>query len=395
MTVGDSASVALLRRLIVDDQLASDEGTIRASRYCVNRYNAAVVKIGVKYQLDAPVLWPCPTCWRVELALRTRFTLDHSQIESLNPLEQSFVAWAKMRALRLPQVKLGIGDDAAVISTDGSDMVITTDSLMDGVHFESTQVDARRIGRKLVGVNLSDLAAMAAEPTALFLSMCLPLPAHGGGADTETERLAAEIFEGVCEMAEEFSVALAGGDTNCWHGPLVLHLTAVGKTMDGVTWVRGGAQPDDLIVVTGQLGGSLQGKHLDFTPRIELARQIRGHVDVHAAMDISDGLSVDLLRMCDASRCGAILDLDQIPISPAAQHSALASGKQPVEHALGDGEDFELLLAIPPSEFEKLLQVVGPEQAIVCGVFTSRTGLWSREGGRLQQLTSSGYVHGR
>lgn len=305
-------------------------------------------------------------------------------------VEQSFVAWAKMRARRLPQVKLGIGDDAAVLATDGSDFVITTDSLMDGVHFESTKVSARRIGRKLVGVNLSDLAAMGAEPTALFLSMCLPL-AEG----FDTERLAAEIYEGVCEMAAEFAVALAGGDTNCWGGPLVLHLTAIGKSVDGVIWTRSGAQPEDVVVVTGPLGGSLLGKHLDFTPRIALAQQIRGRIDVHAAMDISDGLSVDLLRMCDASRCGAILELDQIPLTPEATQRAATSGKLPVEHALGDGEDFELLLALTPSEFEKLQLLVGPEQAIACGRFTSRTGLWSKEGGKIRQLTSSGYVHGR
>lgn len=305
-------------------------------------------------------------------------------------MEQSFVAWAKMRARRLPQVKLGIGDDAAVLANDGNDMVVTTDSMMEGVHFESGQVDARRIGRKLVGINLSDLAAMGAEPTALFLSMCLPL-----GATIDTEALAAEIYEGVCDMAELFNIALAGGDTNCWSGPLVLNLTAIGHTVDGAVWTRDGARPDDLIVVTGQLGGSLLGKHLDFVPRVELARQIRGKVEIHAAMDISDGLSVDLLRMCDASGCGAILELDRIPISQAAQQRATSSGKLPVEHALGDGEDFELLLAVPPSELDALQQLVGPSQAIVCGSFTSRTGLWSKDGGKIRQLTSSGYVHGR
>ncbi len=305
-------------------------------------------------------------------------------------MEQSFVAWAKMRARRLPQVKLGIGDDAAVLACDGSDMVITTDSMMEGVHFESSLVDARRIGRKLVAVNLSDLAAMAAEPTAIFLSLCLPL-----GDAVDTESLAAEIYEGVCEMAERFGVAIAGGDTNCWNGPLVVNMTAVGCTVDDIIWTRSGAQPDDVIVVTGKLGGSLLGKHLDFIPRVELARQIRGAIDIHAAMDISDGLSVDLLRMCDASNCGAILELDRIPIAEAAQQRASTSGKLPVEHALGDGEDFELLLAIPAAELAALQQRVGAEQAIPCGTFTSRTGLWSKEGGKIRQLTSSGYIHGR
>src|SRR5690606_15390337 len=120
----------------------------------------------------------------------------------------------------------------------------------------------------------------------------------------------------------------------------------------------------------------------------------RGAVDIHAAMDISDGLSVDLLRMCDASRCGAILELDKIPLSAAALESARTSKKLPVEHALGDGEDFELLLAVPPAELDRLQQLLGVEQAIACAVFTSRTGLWSRDGSKILQLTYIGYVHG-
>lgn len=305
-------------------------------------------------------------------------------------VEQSFVAWAKMRARRLPQVKLGIGDDAAVLAGGDSDWVVTTDSLMDGVHFELHNAAPRRIGRKLVGVNLSDLAAMAANPYAIFLSLCLPLSDDGA-----TEALAAEIYEGVCEVAEEFGVALAGGDTNCWRGPLVLHLTAIGTCPVDAAWTRSGAKPGDAVVVTGPLGGSLLGKHLDFTPRVALAQQVRSAIKVHAAMDISDGLSVDLLRMCDASGCGAVLDLDEIPLTAAAHELAKTSGKMPVEHALGDGEDFELLLAVPPAELELLRALVGAEQVHVCGNFTSRTGLWARQASKIRQLTTSGYVHGR
>ena len=110
-------------------------------------------------------------------------------------MEQSFVAWAKMRARRLPQVKLGIGDDAAVLAANGDDFVVTTDTLMDGVHFNSSEVSGVRIGRKLIGVNLSDLAAMAAEPVAVFLTLCFPRQAD--------QQLAADIFEGVCQVAEQ------------------------------------------------------------------------------------------------------------------------------------------------------------------------------------------------
>lgn len=306
-------------------------------------------------------------------------------------MEQSFVAWAKMRARRLPQVKLGIGDDAAILAADSQDRVITSDTLMDGIHFELEKTEVRRIGRKLVSVNLSDLAAMAAEPEAVFVSMCLPMNSPVAAADA----LAAELHEGICEACELHNTALAGGDTNCWDGPLVLSLTAVGKSIDDQVWTRSGAKPDDVIVVTGPLGGSLEGKHLDFQPRFDIVRKLRGQIDIHAAMDISDGLSVDLLRMCDASNCGAILELDKVPVSEAGKRAAEQSTKAEVEHALGDGEDFELLLAVSRDDFSKLQQIVGPENAIECGTFTSRTGLWARDGGKIRQLTSSGYVHGR
>lgn len=305
-------------------------------------------------------------------------------------MEQSFVAWAKMRAKRLPQVKLGIGDDAAILDNSQEDVVVTTDMMMEGVHFESERVELSRVGRKLVAINVSDLAAMAAKPVAVLLSMAIPTR-----APKAADEIAAEIYEGVCNAAEHFQIALIGGDTNCWNGPLVLSMTAIGKTVDRACWQRGGAVPGDLIVVTGPLGGSILGKHLDFEPRLDIADCLRELQIVHAAMDISDGLSVDLLRMCDASHCGAILELDRVPVSQAAHDLAVTSQRPPVEHALGDGEDFELLMAIAPQHLERVVRTVGAENAIVCGEFTSRTGLWAREGSKLRQLPSTGYVHGR
>lgn len=300
-------------------------------------------------------------------------------------MEQSFVAWAKMRARRLPQVKLGIGDDAAVLASSGDDFVITTDTLMDGVHFKTAEVCGERIGRKLISVNLSDLAAMAAEPIAVFLTLCFPRNAD--------QQLAADIYEGICQVAEKYQLAVAGGDTNCWDGPLVLGLTAVGRTIDGIHWTRSAAKPDDLIVVTGPLGGSLLGKHLDFSPRLDISRRLRGQVAIHAAMDISDGLSTDLLRICDASHCGAVLDLEKIPIADDAKTMSQSSGKTPIEHALSDGEDFELLLTVAESEYENLLATAGEANCYVVGKVTSRTGLWARENSKIRQLPATGYIH--
>ncbi len=299
-------------------------------------------------------------------------------------MEQSFIAWLTQRVSELPQVPIGIGDDAALLApNEGS--VVTTDSLCEGTHFVLQDCGPRAVGRKLAGVNLSDLAAMASDPVALFLSLCLPR--------SSASSLAPEIVEGVLELACKYQVPLAGGDTNVWDGPLVVHMTAIGKPPIHGCWTRSGAKVGDAIVVSGFLGGSLLGKHLHFEPRLELARSLRDAFDIHAATDISDGLGIDLQNIVSRSRCGARLEMDRIPISEAAILSSKKSGRSPLDHALADGEDFELLLAIPPSEVAKLPKEVEGVPLTVIGEFVSRTGLWQREGASWKQVPPKGYVH--
>ncbi len=156
-------------------------------------------------------------------------------------MEHSFIAWAKQRASQLPQVQLGIGDDAAVLRL-GRDAVVTTDVLCDGTHFTLDECGPRAVGRKLAGVNLSDLAAMAAKPVAFFLSLCLPKSTVGFTRQDcrSSSQIAIEVFEGVCEYAARYGVAIAGGDTNTWNGPLSVGITAIGEApVDGV-WKRSG-----------------------------------------------------------------------------------------------------------------------------------------------------------
>ena len=307
-------------------------------------------------------------------------------------MEHSFIAWAKQRAARLPKVKLGIGDDCALIGHDSldsaeTDLAITTDSLCDGTHFILTECGAQAAGRKLMAVNLSDLASMAATPTAVFLSLCLPRKNAGD--------IAAGVFEGVYELAEKYRVAIAGGDTNVWSGPLVIHMTALGKVARQGSWLRSGASSGDAIVVTGKLGGSILGKHLTFEPRLELAAELHRLGLVTAATDISDGLGIDLLNMSVASKCGAEVWLDQVPISDDAVACAQNSGRPPLEHALGDGEDFELLLAIPPEKLAELPSEIGGVPLTRIGTFVTRTGLWSKDKSGVKQLAPRGYVHGQ
>ncbi|HUP80693.1 MAG TPA: thiamine-phosphate kinase, partial [Pirellula sp.] len=220
-----------------------------------------------------------------------------------------------------------------------------------------------------------------------FLSLCLPRENAGD--------LAAGVFEGVYGLAEKYRVAIAGGDTNVWNGPLVIHMTALGKVACGGCWLRSGASPGDAIVVTGKLGGSILGKHLTFEPRLELTAELHRHGVVTAATDISDGLGIDLLNISVASKCGAEVWLDQVPISDDAVACAQKSGRSPLEHAIGDGEDFELLLAIPPEKLAELPSEIGGVPLTRIGTFVTRTGLWSKDKTGVKQLAPRGYVHGQ
>lgn len=305
-------------------------------------------------------------------------------------MEHSFIAWAKQRAARLPKVKLGIGDDCALLGMESfdtaqNDLVVTTDSLCDGTHFILSECGPRAAGRKLMAVNLSDLASMAAQPVAVFISLCLPR--------TQAGDIAAQVFEGIYDLAAQYQVAIAGGDTNVWDGPLCLNMTAIGKIPTNGGWLRSGASPGDAIVVTGKLGGSILGKHLSFDPRLELALRLRELDLVAAATDISDGLGIDLLGMTVASKCGAEVALNTIPISDDAIQQATHSGKSPIDHAIGDGEDFELLLAIPASKLSQMPVEINGISLTQIGTFISRTGLWSRDKSGVKQLPPKGYVH--
>jgi thiamine-monophosphate kinase len=308
--------------------------------------------------------------------------------------ESTFIAWLRDRLPPHSALRLGPGDDAAVLAwATADDVVVTVDMLMDGVDFELADVDPRRAGRKALAVNLSDLAAMAAQPVAALVA--LALPRHGGLA------LAQSLYEGLLPLAERFGVALAGGDTNSWDGPLVISITAIGRPRNGRVWKRSGARPGDVLLVTGQLGGSILGKHLDFTPRVEEALALAERYEIHAAMDISDGLALDLSRLTDESRCGAVVDVTSIPIAPAAVELAAQrrDGVTPLDHALADGEDFELLLAAEPSVAERILaeQVLSGRFGVpitAIGQFVAEPRLWQRDAaGEVSRLAPRGYEH--
>jgi thiamine-monophosphate kinase len=303
-------------------------------------------------------------------------------------METAFIQWLRRRVTTDPRVPLGIGDDAAILEVPPDrQCVVATDMVMDGVDFRLAEHSPASVGRKSLAINLSDLAAMGARPVAAFVAIALPRQ-HGG-------ELARGLYDGLLALARQYDTLLAGGDTNSWDGPLVVSVTAVGDVPRGRAWLRRGARPGDQILVTGDFGGSLLGKHLDFVPRVREARWLADHAAVRAAIDVSDGLSLDLSRICEESGCGAVIELDAIPISAAARElSARQPERSPLDRALADGEDFELILAVAPDEAERLvgLQPLDVPLARI-GEFVPDKGLWRRAEGGLAPLAPRGYEH--
>lgn len=306
-------------------------------------------------------------------------------------MESDLIAWLRAELPPHPCLRLGIGDDAALVQLgSGSDCVVTVDIISDQVDFRLDQIDdPRRVGHKALGVNLSDLAAMAAIPRAAVVGLALPRQT--------ALALAKSLYRGILPLAARFDMAIAGGDTHVWDGPLLVSITAIGAVGPHGLLRRQGAKPSDQLLVTGQLGGSLLGRHLDLEPRVREALLLNDRYDLHAAIDISDGLAIDLARLADASECGAVIELAQVPVSPAAKQLAATPGdaRTPLEHALSDGEDFELLLAVPQATAERLVAEQPLEVPLTrIGQCITQPGLWQQDAdGQRRPLPPVGFVH--
>src|SRR5262245_1695691 len=232
--------------------------------------------------------------------------------------EFAYIDWVRRHTPHDPRILVGPGDDAASLHwPSGRPLLVTTDMLLEGSCFRLAEAGPRRVGRKAMAVNLSDIAAMAGKPVAAVVSVGLPRP--GGLA------LAEELYRGLRELADAYETALVGGDTNSWDGPLVLSVTVFGEATERGIVTRRGARPGDWLFVTGPLGGSILGKHLDFTPRVREALALHAAVPLHAMIDVSDGLAADVNHLCEESHCGAVLHAERIPI--AAEARALQDGR--------------------------------------------------------------------
>ncbi len=281
--------------------------------------------------------------------------------------EREFISWATAGA-DTGDLRVGPGDDAAVLA-DGT--VVALDTFVETVHFDpGTPLDA--VARKAIGACLSDLCAMGAVGEAVFVSAQLT-----PGCDGRT------LARALAGFARQFGVVLAGGDTvRTPPGSLALSVTAVGRCA-GEPWLRSGGRPDDRLVVTGPLGGSRGGRHLDVRPRTDVVERARAAaLPVSACLDLSDGLGVDLARLCAASGTGAEVVAEALPV-----HDDVAPGRDPIDAVLGDGEDFELLLALPP-------EVAVPDDWTVIGTLRPQGPLVLARHGARTPWPETGHVHG-
>ena len=280
-----------------------------------------------------------------------------------------------------PGVLVGVGDDAAAVET-GALTLVTTDVLVEGVHFRREWGPANLIGRKALTVNLSDIAAMAGIPRFAVVSLCLP-------PDT-TVAFVDSLYDGLLERAAETGVSVVGGNVSSTPGPLTIDVTLLGQGDRLLR--REGAKAGDLVVVTGMLGGAAAGlkflhtgtrlgaegilseagtwagaapesllsclrAQLDPTPPLAFGRALAEHDIVHAAMDLSDGLSGDLLSLCEESELAAWIEPDWLPVDPSAAALEKQIGGDAFSLALHGGEDYQMLMAVPPERVDALREV--------------------------------------
>ena len=300
--------------------------------------------------------------------------------------EFDYIRWLRTRTPENPRVLVGPGDDTAVLAPFPRPLLVTTDMLMDGTDFLIEEVGPRTAGRKAMAANLSDIAAMAGVPVAAVVSVALPKSAG--------REFSEQLYLGVRDLADEFDTAIVGGDTNSWDGKLAISITLFGEATERGAVLRSGAKPGDWVFVTGPLGGSIRGHHLTFTPRVREALRLHEVADLHAMIDISDGLAADLNHILEESHCGAVLSAGDIPISPDAIELSQSSSKSALQHALGDGEDFELIFTVSPDDGEKLLREQ-PMPGIVLSKIGEcvEAGVWIEENGERRVLDPVGWVH--
>jgi thiamine-monophosphate kinase len=289
-------------------------------------------------------------------------------------------------------VVVGPGDDCAVLECGDPhrQLLFKTDAVVEGIHF-TTATPPEMIGRKAMARCLSDIAAMAGTPTAALVTIALPKNFDGN--------IVEKIYAGMKALAEQHRVAIVGGETTTNPERILISISLAGFVPRGKAVLRSGAKVGDAIFVSGELGGSLAGKHLAFEPRLAEARWLAENFSVHAMMDVSDGLAGDLPHILRTSGVGAELHKAAVPISRAAKEISRRgdAAKPAFVAALTDGEDFELLFTVASKSAVPVLDAwkkTFPDVKLSCiGKIIAGEGIRLRDQTGIRPLTAHGYVH--
>lgn len=294
--------------------------------------------------------------------------------------ELGFLRWIRARVGRRGgRVVVDTGDDAAVLKFGASDVLFKTDSVIDGVHFDSATARPEEIGHKALARCLSDVAAMGGLPSFAVVAMMAPR--------NSDERYLRRIYLGMEKTARAFKTAIVGGDFATHAGKLAISVALLGEMAGLDPARRNGARPGDVVGVTGPLGGSILGKHLRFTPRVKEGRRLAKLAS--AMIDVSDGVATDLRHLCEESGVGAVIEGRRVPISAAARRLSKKDGRTPLEHALRDGEDYELLYTAAPERARKI-EAAGLGTSI--GEIVGAEGLYLQVDGRMEEV-GKGWEH--
>jgi thiamine-monophosphate kinase len=274
-----------------------------------------------------------------------------------------------------PSVIRGIGDDCAVLPyTAGKFLLYTADMLVEGVDFRKAE-DPALVGRKAIGVSLSDIAACGGIARWCLVSLGLP-------RNTRVEKVDA-LYKGMNAIAKKYSVAIVGGDISV-APKLVLDVSMIGQVSRKKLVLRSGAQVHDIIFVTGEFGGSIKGKHLRFEPQLEAAAFLVNGFKPSSMIDSSDGLAQDLGHILDASKVGAVLYEDMIPLSRDAAG---------ISDALGTGEDFELIFTLGIRKARQLM-AASPLFKPIGEIVSKKYGFsMIDKQSRIRKLSRQGYRH--
>ncbi len=324
--------------------------------------------------------------------------------------EREIIARIRQAAGNSGDLLVGIGDDCAVYKA-GPDRIslVTTDTMVEGVHFDRSWHPPVALGRKAAAVNISDIAAMGGQPRFALLSLALTSAFGGQWLDA--------FMAGFLAVLAEYGVVLIGGDTVQGGHESVLSVTVLGEMDEAELITRKGARAGDVVLVSGFLGEAAAGlslcrlglshdsgwqplvsAHLDPVPQVALGRVLAESGVVHAMQDLSDGLATDLAHICTESGVAAVVVADKIPLSPLLHEAAKICGQSPLDWALAGGEDYQLLFTVGEQQVAELSSLVRAQtgrELFAVGRIVEGQGVFIEEAGQRREISYRGYEHFR